>query len=168
MNSVSQFLGLRFSGTLVRPSSCMKRTFVFVTCLFLILVQGCVIHSRTKPRSEKRQRETEARTAAMRWLQLVDAGEYTRAYQGELARIRAATTQTQFIRSMEGRRVPFGRVLSRTFIGAAFTRKLTGSPDGIYESILFRTSFEHKKVSAERVILVNESQQWRVVDYRVY
>ena len=55
-----------------------------------------------------------------------------------------------------------------TFIGAAFTQKLTGSPDGRYESILFRTSFEHKAVAAERVILTQESHQWRVVDYRVY
>ena len=59
-------------------------------------------------------------------------------------------------------------MLSRKFIGAAFTRKLTGSPDGRYESILFRTSFEHKKLAAERLILAYESRQWRVVDYRVY
>jgi len=82
--------------------------------------------------------------------------------------LRAATTQAQFIRSMEGRRVPFGKMLSRTFIGAAYTRKLTGAPDGHYESILFRTSFAHKAVAAERVILSLESGAWRVVDYRVY
>jgi hypothetical protein len=69
---------------------------------------------------------------------------------------------------MESRRAPFGRVLSRKFIGAAFTSKLTGSPDGRYESILFRTSFEHKKLAAERVILTHEEGQWRIVDYRVY
>jgi len=69
---------------------------------------------------------------------------------------------------MEGRRQPFGRVLSRKFIGAAFTRKLTGSPDGHYESILFRASFAHKSVAAERVILSQESDAWRVVDYRLY
>jgi hypothetical protein len=104
----------------------------------------------------------------LRWLQLVDAGDYTQAYEEEPARLRASTTDAQFIRSMEGRRAPFGRVLSRKFIGAAFTRKLTGSPDGRYESILFRTSFEHKSLAAERVILTQESRQWRVVDYRVY
>ena len=69
---------------------------------------------------------------------------------------------------MEGRRAPFGKVLSRKFIGAAFTRKLTGAPDGYYESILFRTSFAQKTVAAERVILSRESDGWRVVDYRVY
>jgi hypothetical protein len=102
------------------------------------------------------------------WLALIDAGDYPRAYAGEPARLRAATTLDQFTRSMEGRRAPFGQVLSRKFIGAAFTSKLTGSPDGRYESILFRTSFDHKKLAAERVIMTHDDEQWRVVDYRVY
>lgn len=124
--------------------------------------------SVSKSQTEKRAREKEARAAALEWLELVDAGNYARAYGQEPERLRAATTEEQFVRSMEGRRVPFGRVLSRSFIGAAFTRKLTGSPDGRYESILFRTIFENKKLAAERLILSHESGQWRVVDYRVY
>ena len=126
------------------------------------------MHSISKVLAEKREREKEVRAAALHWLQLVDAGDYAQAYDEEPARLRASTTEGQFFRSMEGRRAPFGRVLSRKFIGAAFTRKLTGSPDGRYESILFRTSFGHKALAAERVILTHESRQWRVVDYRVY
>ena len=126
------------------------------------------MHSVSKHLTEKREREKDARAAALHWLQLVDGGDYAQAYAEEPARLRASTTEGQFLRSMEGRRAPFGRVLSRRFIGAAFTRKLTGSPDGRYESILFRTSFEHKALAAERVILTHESRKWRVVDYRVY
>ena len=126
------------------------------------------MHSISKGLAEKRAREKEARAAALHWLQLVDAGDYAQAYEAEPARLRASSSAVQFIRSMEGGRAPFGWVLSRKFIGAAFTRKLTGSPDGHYESILFRTSFQHKALAAERVILTHESSQWRVVDYRVY
>ena len=147
----------------------MRHSFVVVGCLCLVLFQGCAFQrSASKSLAEKKVREKETRAAALEWLGLVDAGKYPAAYAMEPARLRAATTEEQFIRSMEGRRVPFGRVLSRSFIGAAFTRKLTGSPDGRYESILFRTSFENKKLAAERVILSHESGQWRVVDYRVY
>jgi Protein of unknown function (DUF4019) len=146
----------------------MKRGFVLLLWLCCIFLHGCATHSTPKPPTEKSAREKETRAAALRWLELVDAGDYTQAYEEEPARLRASTTDAQFIRSMEGRRAPFGRVLSRKFIGAAFTRKLTGSPDGRYESILFRTSFEHKSVAAERVIMTQESRQWRVVDYRVY
>ena len=146
----------------------MKRAFVFLTSLCLILLQGCAIHSISKTLAEKRARENDARTAALHWLQLVDAGDYAQAYEEESRRLRTSTTEGQFLRSMEGRRAPFGRVLSRKFIGAAFTHKLTGSPDGRYESILFRTSFQHKALAAERVILTHEAHEWRVVDYRVY
>jgi Protein of unknown function (DUF4019) len=147
----------------------MRRAFILAICLCFISFQGCALHrSVSKSLAEKRDREKEAWAAALHWLRLVDAGDYSQAHEEEPARLRTSTTEAQFIRSMEGRRAPFGRVLSRKLIGAAFTRKLTGSPDGQYESILFRTSFEHKKLTAERVILTYESHHWRVVDYRVY
>lgn len=147
----------------------MRRGLVFVLCLCFVFLQGCAFQrSASKSLAEKKVREKETRAAALEWLALVDAGDYKAAYAMEPARLRAATTEEQFIRSMEGRRAPFGKVLSRSFIGAAFTRKLTGSPDGRYESILFRTSFENKKLAAERVILSYEASQWRVVDYRLY
>jgi hypothetical protein len=147
----------------------MRRALLVMTCLGIGLLPGCAIHrSVTKSAEEKRTREKEARAAAGEWLTLVDSADYAAAYAAEPARLRAATTQDQFARSMQGRRQPFGRVVSRNFIGAAFTRKLTGAPDGNYESILFKTSFQNKKLAAERVILSQESSGWKVVDYRVY
>lgn len=147
----------------------MRRVFVLLGCLAIGLSPGCALHrSATKSLAETRVREKEARAAATQWLTLVDAGDYGAAYTLESKRLRAATTQDQFLRSMEGRRAPFGKVLSRTFMGAAFTRKITGAPDGHYESILFRTSFTNKSLTAERVILSFESESWRVVDYRLY
>lgn len=147
----------------------MRRLLFVVICLSLGLLGGCAHHKSTsKSIAERRARENEARAAAEQWLELIDTENYPAAYALELPRLRAVTTEAQFVRSMEGRRQPFGPVLSRKFIGAAFTRKLTGAPDGQYESILFRTSFAHKSVAAERVILSQEPDGWRVVDYRVY
>jgi len=147
----------------------MRRPLLLLTCLVIGFFPGCAMHrSVTKSLAEKRTRETEARGAAEEWLALIDAADYAAAYAREPARLRAATTEEQFVRSMEGRLQPFGRVLSRKFIGAAFTRKLTGAPDGHYESILFRTSFAHKSAAAERVILSRETEGWLVVDYRLY
>jgi uncharacterized protein DUF4019 len=147
----------------------MRRVLVLLSCVLIASNPGCALHrSVTKSLAEKRSREKEARTAAEEWLALIDAADYPAAYARETERLRAATTEEQFIRSMQGRRAPFGKLLSRTFIGAAFTHKLTSAPDGHYESILFRTSFAHKAVAAERVILSLESEGWLVVDYRVY
>lgn len=147
----------------------MRRVLILLSCLAIGLIPGCATHrSAEKSLAEKRTREKEARTAARQWLALIDAADYPAAYALEPARLRATTTQEQFVRSMESRRAPFGKMLSRTFMGAAFTRKMTGAPDGRYESILFRTSFAQKSLAAERVILSFESDAWRVVDYRLY
>jgi hypothetical protein len=147
----------------------MRCALVVLTCLSFGLFEGCAMQrSMTRSLAEKRVREKEARAAAEQWLALIDAANYPAAYALELPRLRRAMTEEQFVKSMEGRRQPFGRVQSRVFIGAAYTRKLTGAPDGQYESILFRTAFTHKSVAAERVILSREGKGWRVVDYRVY
>ena len=147
----------------------MRRALLVVTCLSLALFDGCAVQrSISKSAAERRVRETEARSAAEHWLELIDTANYSEAYALELLRLQTTSTEAQFIRSMEARRQPFGRVISRKFIGAAFTQKLTGAPDGQYESVLFRTAFANKAVAAERVILSRESGGWRVVDYRVY
>ena len=147
----------------------MRLVLVILASSCVALLSSCASHhSFSKTLEEKRVREKEARAAALEWLALVDAANYEAAYTAEPERIRKSTTQDQFVRSMEGRRAPFGVVLSRSFIGGAFTHKLTGSPDGRYESILFKTSFANKTPAAERVILSQEAGQWRVVDYRVY
>ena len=147
----------------------MRRALLVLTCLSFALFEGCAMQrSMSRSLEEKRVREKESRAAAEHWLELVDAANYSAAYALEHKRLQAATTEEQFVRSMEGRRQPFGRVLSRAFIGAAYTRKLTGAPDGQYESILFRTAFAHKSVAGERVILSREAKGWQVVDYRVY
>ena len=147
----------------------MRRALLVLTVLSFGLFEGCAMQrSMSRSLEEKRVREKEARAAAEHWLGLVDAANYSAAFALEHRRLQTATTEAQFVRSMEGRRQPFGRVLSRSFIGAAYTRKLTGAPDGQYESILFRTAFANKSVAAERVILSRETEGWRVVDYRVY
>lgn len=77
-------------------------------------------------------------------------------------------TQSQFVRLMQARRAPFGNSLSRNFIGAAHVKKFVGAPEGNYESVLFKTAFEHKNPTAERVILIKQPIGWRVIDYRIY
>lgn len=138
-------------------------------CLLVASLGACSNHHpQSERRAAKRAYEQAARVAVIEWLELLDARDYEEAYDREPARLRAGGTARQFIRSMRARRAPFGKTLSRKFIGAAYSQKLTGAPDGNYESVLFKTSFEHKAVAAERVILSRDHGTWRVVDYRLY
>lgn len=131
-----------------------------------LLLASCATHSGT--RVEKRANEDAARTAALKWLKLLDDGDYQEAFEWEAQDFRMTRTQGQFVRYMQARRVPFGRTLSRSFIGAANIHKFAGVPEGDYESMIFKTAFENKSPTAERVILVKQSVGWRVIDYRIY
>jgi len=141
---------------------------VAVLCSLSIFLCGCATHSGSKSRVEKRADENAARTAALRWLQLLDDGDYEEAFEWEAQDFRMSRTQNQFVRYMQARRAPFGRTLSRKFIGAANIRKFVGVPEGNYASIIFKTAFENKAETAERVILVRQNVGWRVIDYRIY
>ena len=136
-----------------------------------LLLAGCARHHdppQPGARAVRRAYEREAREAALEWLELVDKGEYEEAFDREPARLQAGGTVRQFIRSMRARRAPFGRALSRTLIGTGYSRHLSGAPDANYESLLFKSSFQHKSPAAERLILVDDHGTWRVVDYRLY
>jgi hypothetical protein len=143
----------------------MQRS-VAALCLWSIFLSSCATHSPS--RAAKRADEDAARLTASKWLKLVDDGDYEDAFEWEAQDFRMSRTQNQFVRYMQARRQPFGHTLSRTFIGAVSIQKLVGLPDGNYESIIFKTVFEHKSATAERVILVKQAVRWRVIDYRIY
>ena len=131
-----------------------------------ILLSSCA--SQSASRAEKRANENDARSAAMHWLQFLDDGDYEEAFEFEAQDFRMNRTQSQFVRLMQARRAPFGKMIERKFIGAAHVEKFVGAPEGNYESVLFKTNFEHKNPTAERVILIKQPIGWRVIDYRIY
>jgi hypothetical protein len=144
----------------------MTRVPVVLISTISILLTGCASHSAS--RAEKRANENDARSAALHWLQLLDDGDYEEAFEFEAQDFRMNRTQSQFVRLMQARRAPFGKMIERKFIGAAHVEKFVGAPEGNYESVLFKTNFEHKNPTAERVILIKQPIGWRVIDYRIY
>ena len=144
----------------------MQRGFGLFVCVLSILTVACATHSAT--RAEKRADEDAARSVALKWLQLLDQGDYEAAFEWEAQDFRIYRTQGQFARYMQTRRAPFGRALARTCIGAAHLEKFVGAPEGSYESVVFKTAFEHKSPTAERVILLKQPIGWRVMDYHIY
>ena len=81
-------------------SRLMRSDIAAIVCTLLILLAGCASQSRT----EKRADENEARAMAMRWLQLLDDGDYAEAFEFEAQDFRMYRTQSQFVRLMQARR----------------------------------------------------------------
>jgi hypothetical protein len=144
----------------------MRCAFALPICAVLMFAAGCAFHREV--RTDKRVHETAARSAALHWLQLLDVGDYAQAFEWEAQDFRMARTQSQFVRYMQARRAPFGQAIDRKFIGAANVHKLVGVPEGNYVSIIFKTRFEKKSETAERVILLEQEVGWRVLEYRIY
>ena len=144
----------------------MQRGFAVLLCAVSLFLAGCATQSASK--AEKRADDAEANAAALRWLNLLDAGDYEEAFEWEAQDFRMYRTQQQFVRSMQARRAPFGHALSRSTLGIATIHKFAGVPEGNYKSIIFKTGFEHKNPTAERVILIRQTAGWRVLDYRIY
>jgi Protein of unknown function (DUF4019) len=150
----------------------MRSDFVAFVCTLSVraglalLLASCA--SQSPSRADKRANENDARAAALQWLQLLDQGDYEEAFEFEAQDFRMYRTQSQFVRLMQARRAPFGKTIDRKFIGAAHVEKFVGAPEGNYESVLFKTNFEHKNPTAERVILIKQPVGWRVIDYKIY
>ena len=109
-----------------------------------------------------------ARNAALEWLATADAGKYDTAYHAMPPRVRTDKGEENFLVWMKTRRTPLGHVRSRKFLRAVKTRSLLGSPDGNYQKIGFKTSFDRKKDAAEALVLTKETGSWKVSGYRIY
>ena len=157
--SIVRVLKLRFLLALAKPVACNAASLSFS-------VPGRC-SSRVAHRIPQRKRN-DARAAAWNWLKLLDDGDYAEAFEWEAQDFRMSRTQSQFVRYMQARRAPFGQTLSRSLVGAVKLHKFVGVPEGEYQSIIFKTAFEKKSPTAERVILVKQEAGWRVIDYRIY
>jgi hypothetical protein len=113
--------------------------------------------------------DPQAVAVANKWLSVFDAGNYAEAYGMFPARVRSAgdAVEKQWVGSQRAKRTPLGRTLSRQFMKAYFARTLPGAPDGNYELLMYKTSFQHKAQATEGVTLTKESGQWQVSGYRV-
>ena len=111
--------------------------------------------------------DRQAVATANKWLSVFDAGNYPEAYAMFPARIRSGgdAIEKQWIGIWRARRAPLGRTLSRKFAKAYFGRTLQGSPDGYYEFLYYKTSFQHKAQAIEGVTLTKESGHWQVSGY---
>ena len=107
-----------------------------------------------------------ARAAALQWLGLIDSGHYRQAFEEWPPRLKAASNGVDyFIKWMQTRRRPLGRTRTRAFYKLSAYHNANGWPDGNYQQIDFKSSFEHKGLGLERVIMTKETGQWQVGNY---
>jgi hypothetical protein len=110
-------------------------------------------------------KELAARVAAERWLALLDAGDYGKAWDQSAKAFREKVTREQWIEGIPKTRGPLGAVKSRRVEVSSYKTSLPGMPEGDYVTVGFATTFEKKDDAQELVTLVSEGGAWRPLGY---
>lgn len=112
------------------------------------------------------QPEGVARSAALTWLTLVDAGDYAQSWATAAELFRNRIGRDAWVSRVSGLREPLGAVKSRELQSAKFQRSLAGAPDGEYVIVEYATRFEHKAATLETVVPMKDSDgHWHVSGY---
>jgi Protein of unknown function (DUF4019) len=112
-------------------------------------------------------KELAARAAAEKWLAIVDAGDYGKAWDQCAKAFRKNVTRERWVESLPKTRGALGAVKSRTVEVSSFKSSLPGMPEGDYVTVRFSTNFEKKADAQEIVTLVFEDGAWRPLGYGV-
>jgi hypothetical protein len=110
-------------------------------------------------------KELAARVAAEKWLALLDAGDYGKAWDQCADLFRQRVKREQWVESLPAARGAFGGVRERNVEVASYKTSLPGAPDGEYVTVRFATRFDKKSDAEELLTLVLERGQWRPTGY---
>jgi len=112
--------------------------------------------------------EAAAQSAAVTWLALIDAGNYSASWNAASSLFRQHVSQSQWQTAAAGARAPFGVLKSRKLQSATYTRTLPGAPDGEYVVVIFASSFDNKASAIETVTsMMDADGTWRVSGYYI-
>ena len=117
----------------------------------------------TTPEPVAQSAEEAARESVEAWLSLIDAGNFSAAYDATGSLFRESVTAGEFRNSMEERATLLGALESRTL---SSTQRLTTLPDagpGDYFVFEFDGVYELRPNARERVTAASESGAWPVV-----
>jgi hypothetical protein len=110
-------------------------------------------------------KELAARAAAEKWLAILDAGDYGKAWDQAAKTFRERVKREQWVESLPKSRGALGAVKSRSVEVSSFKPSLPGMPAGDYVTVRFSTNFEKKNDAQELVTLVLEDGAWRPLGY---
>jgi len=108
----------------------------------------------------------DAQAAAVRWLALIDAGQYSESWNRSASLFPAALPNEQWDRAMQSIRSRLGATRSRSVKTQQYTKTLPGAPDGEYVVIQFQTDFANMSGATETVTPMKDKDgAWKVSGY---
>ena len=115
------------------------------------------------PPGDTRSDEDAARQSVDAWLSLIDAGDFSEAYDAAGSLFRESVTAEEFRNSMEERLTLLGALESRTLSSTQRLTTIPDAPPGDYFVFEFDGVYELRPNARERVTAMSESDGWPVV-----
>lgn len=111
-------------------------------------------------------KEKAAVASAVKWLHLVDQGEYAQSWKDSGTFFREHVSEQKWEQAAQGVRSPLGKLISRHLKMDEFKTTLPGAPNGQYVLMQFDTSFANKKSAVETVTtMLDKDGRWGVIGY---
>ena len=108
-----------------------------------------------------------AQSAALVWLEKVDAGAYGTSWDEGAEFFRKALTRENWEKALVAVRTPLGAVVNRKVRSVAYAKNLPNAPEGDYVVIQFQTQFG-ERLFVETVTPMKEPDgRWRVSGYYI-
>ena len=110
----------------------------------------------------------EAETAALSWLDMLDAGDFGQSWDSAAAAFKSAVTKAQWEQAARSARAPFEPLGARTVRSAAFHTDLPNAPPGRYVVLQFETAARDGQTVIETVTPMQDPDgRWRVSGYYI-
>jgi hypothetical protein len=136
---------------------------------FVLGILAAVFMFTTVPaRAQEAEKVTDAEAAALAWLALTDAGDYSRSWDQAASIFQSSISKQNWMDALQNVRKPLGNLVSRKVKSAQYAASLPGAPDGEYVVIQYETQFENKKSATETVTPhLEKDGSWKVSGYYI-
>lgn len=141
----------------------MLRRKRLLAILAVLVCWGTALSSQTEQTAERA-----AQNAAESWLPLLDSEKYEESWEALSPKTKERYSKRQWEAGMMGFRQPLGKLKSRTFGRAVYTKSLQGHPEHEGAIVRFDSVYENKESVVELVGVIHDKDgRWRVLLYTI-
>jgi|GEM_PF-927596 len=128
-----------------------------------------VASSPPAPAKNAEKPEEAARKSAEQWVVMIDTGKYANSWKAAADSFQAAVPQKEWENHVRDVRRPFGKLVSRQFKSAQYTRTLPNAAEGEYVILQFTVLFSNGSKGTETITpMLDNYGQWKVSGYYIH
>jgi len=147
-----------------RPPSVLASGIVAALAL-AALVTGAP--ARADEETERNAAVAAAQNEATHWLEELDAGRSSESWNEVASVMRTGRSEQDWVRDVMTPRETLGKLVTREMKSAEFSTSVRGAPQGKYVTVAYLTKFARSTLVGETVLMMLESDHWRVAAYSV-